>query len=78
MTASLPPRETTKAVRVWQMILDAWAAGEIDEVVKQFADEFIFIDHALGLEFREKDRLREFLAKVREFIPESERRYAFI
>jgi steroid delta-isomerase-like uncharacterized protein len=55
------------------MVLDAWAAGDIDEVVKQFADDFTFIDHALGLEFKEKNRLREFLVKIREFFPESER-----
>jgi hypothetical protein len=69
----LAPSDTTNAVRVWQTVLDAWAAGKIDEVVKQFADEFTFIDHALGLEFREKDRLREFLVKIREFFPGSER-----
>jgi steroid delta-isomerase-like uncharacterized protein len=70
----LAPSETTNALRVWQRVLGAWAAADIDEVVKQFADEFTFIDHALGLEFKEKDRLREFLARIREFIPESERR----
>ena len=42
-------------------------------MVSQIADEFTFSDHALGLEFKEKDRLHEFLVKSREFFPDSER-----
>ena len=69
----LASTQRTNAVRIWQMVLDAWVAGDIDEVLRQFADEFTFIDHALGLEFKEKDRLHEFLVKIRELYSDSER-----
>jgi steroid delta-isomerase-like uncharacterized protein len=67
------PTEMTNAARIWQTVLDAWAVGDIDEVVNQFADEFTFIDHALEFEFKDKDRLYEFLVKIRESFPDSER-----
>jgi hypothetical protein len=66
----LGPTEMTNAARIWRTVLGAWAIGDIDEVVNQFADEFTFIDHALELEFKEKDRLSEFLVKMREFFPD--------
>jgi steroid delta-isomerase-like uncharacterized protein len=66
--------EPANGVQVWQRVLDGWAAGDTDEVVNEFADEFTFFDHALRLEFRNKDRLREYLVKIREFFSESERR----
>ncbi len=44
------------------------------EVVDQFNDQFTFTDHALGLEFKDKERLTEFLAKIRERFPDSERK----
>jgi ketosteroid isomerase-like protein len=47
--------------------------GNIDEVVNQFADEFKLIDHAVGLEFTEKHRLHEFLAKIVELFPDVQR-----
>ena len=40
----------------------------------QFSDRFTFTDHALGLEFKDKGRLTEFLAKTRELFPDSERK----
>ena len=40
----------------------------------QFSDRFTFTDHALGLEFKDKGRLTEFLAKTCELFPDSERR----
>jgi hypothetical protein len=43
------------------------------EVVDQFNDQFTFTDHALGLEFKDKRRLTEFFAKMRERFPDSER-----
>jgi steroid delta-isomerase-like uncharacterized protein len=42
--------------------------------VDQFSDRFTFTDHALGLEFKDKGRLTEFLAKTRELFPDSERK----
>jgi hypothetical protein len=48
--------------------------GNFVEVVDQFNDQFTFTDHALDLEFKDKGRLREFLAKIREHFPDSERK----
>jgi ketosteroid isomerase-like protein len=58
---------------IWQAALDALSEGDIDQVVNQFADQFTFTDHALGIEFKEKNRLQEYFVKIREFFPESER-----
>jgi ketosteroid isomerase-like protein len=59
--------------RVWQTALRALAQGDIDEAVGQFADQFTFTDHALGLEFKQKDQLYKYFAKAREMFAESER-----
>ena len=59
--------------RIWQTALRALAEGDIDEAVGQFAEQFTFTDHALGLEFKEKDQLHKYFAKAREMFPESER-----
>lgn len=69
ITSNSPP-----AISAWQTVLNAWAASDIDEVVNQFADEFRFTDHALGLEFKEKDRMHKFLVKSRDFFSDSERK----
>ncbi|HKB41375.1 MAG TPA: hypothetical protein VKD72_33425, partial [Gemmataceae bacterium] len=45
--------------------------GNVVEAAEQFRDRFTFTDHALGLEFKDKERLTEFLAKAREFFPDS-------
>jgi steroid delta-isomerase-like uncharacterized protein len=66
--------EATTPDRIMQTALAAWRQGNFVEVVDQFNDEFIFTDHALGLEFKDKERLTEFLAKTRERFPDSERR----
>ncbi|HYZ72831.1 MAG TPA: nuclear transport factor 2 family protein [Chthoniobacterales bacterium] len=59
--------------RIWQTALRALAEGDIDEAVGQFAEQFTFTDHALGLEFKEKDQLHKYFAKAREMFPKSER-----
>jgi steroid delta-isomerase-like uncharacterized protein len=46
-------------------------SGEIDEAVTEFAEEFCFNDRALGLEFTDRERLREFFLKERELYPDS-------
>ena len=43
-------------------------------MIDQFNDRFTFTDHALGLEFKDKGCLTEFLAKILERFPDSERR----
>jgi steroid delta-isomerase-like uncharacterized protein len=66
--------EATTSDRILQIALAAWRQGNFVEVVDQFDDQFTFTDHALGLEFKDKERLTEFLAKIRERFPDSERR----
>src|SRR5258707_7410874 len=60
--------------RILQIVLAAWTQGNFVEVVDQFNDQFTFTDHALGLEFKDKGRLTEFLAKIGERFPDSERK----
>src|ERR1700747_1571093 len=66
--------EATTSDRVLQIALAARRQGNFVEVVDQFDDQFTFNDHALGLEFKDKGRLTEFLAKTRELFPDSERK----
>jgi steroid delta-isomerase-like uncharacterized protein len=60
--------------RILQIALAAWTQGNFVEVVDQFNGQFTFTDHALGLEFKDKGRLTEFLAKIGERFPDSERK----
>ena len=57
-----------------QKVLAAWRQGNLAEGVNQFNDQFTFTDHALGLEFKDKGGLTEFLAKIKERFPDSERK----
>ena len=66
--------ETTTSDRILQITLAAWRQGNFVEVAEQFNDQFTFTDHALELEFKDKERLTEFLTKLRERFPDSERR----
>jgi hypothetical protein len=66
--------EATTSDRILQIALAAWRQGNFVEVVNQFNDQFTFTDHALGLEFKDKGRFTEFLVKIRERFPDSERR----
>jgi steroid delta-isomerase-like uncharacterized protein len=66
--------EATTPDRILQAALAAWNQGNFVEVVDQFNDQFTFTDHALGLEFKDNGRLTEFLAKLYELFPDSERR----
>src|SRR5262245_48083881 len=59
-------KEPTIHNRILQTALAAWRQGNLVEVVEQFSDQFTFADHALELEFKDKGRLTEFLAKIRE------------
>jgi steroid delta-isomerase-like uncharacterized protein len=45
--------------------------GTIEEALAGFAEEFQFKDHGIGLEFKDKKRLAEFLYKTRELYPDS-------
>ena len=66
--------EATTPRGILQIALAAWRQGNLAEVIDQFNDQFIFTDHALGLEFKDKKRLTEFLAKIRERFPDCERK----
>jgi AraC-like DNA-binding protein len=46
-------------------MLTALSDGKIVEVVEQFDDRFTFTDHALAIEFTDKERFTEFLRKMR-------------
>src|SRR5260370_24928849 len=66
--------EATTSDRILQIALAAWRQGKFVEVVDQLNDQFTFTEHALGFEFKDKGRLIEFLAKIGECFPDSERR----
>jgi SnoaL-like domain len=66
--------EATTPGRIRQTALAAWRQRNFVAVVDQFDDQFTFTDHGLGLEFKDKGRLTEFLAKLRERFPDSERK----
>lgn len=54
-----------------QSVLAALNAGKISEALDQFNGQFEYIDYALGLEFADKPRLREFFYKSRELFPDA-------
>ena len=66
--------EPTTPDHILQTALAAWRQGNFVAAANQFNDQFTFTDHALGLEFKDKGRLTEFLAKTRELFPDSERK----
>src|SRR4030088_1870127 len=66
--------EATTSVRILEIALAAWRQGNFVAAANQFNDQFTFTDHALGLEFKDKGRLTEFLAKTRELFPDTERK----
>ena len=66
--------EATTPDRILQTALAAWRQGNFVAAADQFNDQFTFTDHALGLEFKDKGRLTEFLAKISELFPDSERK----
>jgi steroid delta-isomerase-like uncharacterized protein len=65
--------DVTTPDRILHAFLAAWWHGNVVEAADQFSDRFTFTDHALGLEFKDKERLTEFLAKAREFFPDTQR-----
>ena len=68
-----PSAHATTPNRILHAFLSAWWHGNVVEAAEQFRDRFTFTDHALGLEFKDKARLTEFLAKAREFFPDTQR-----
>src|SRR5262245_35837407 len=72
-TLDNPSADATTPNRILHAFLAAWWHGDVVEAAEQFGDRFTFTDHALGLEFKDKERLTEFLAKAREFFPDTQR-----
>jgi hypothetical protein len=48
--------------QILQTALAAWRQGNFVAAANQFNDQFTFTDQALGVEFKDKGRLIEFLA----------------
>ena len=65
--------DATTPDRILHAFLAAWWHGDIAEAADQFGDRFTFTDHALELEFTDRERLTEFLAKTRELFPDTQR-----
>jgi hypothetical protein len=57
--------------RTLRFVLATLSEGRFSEAVNRFDDHFTFIDHALGLEFTDKERLIEFFRKSRELFPDT-------
>ena len=72
-TLDNPSAHATTPNRILHAFLAAWWHGNVVEAAEQFRDRFTFTDHALGLEFKDKLRLTEFLAKAHEFFPGTQR-----
>ena len=72
-TLDNPSADATTPNGILHAFLAAWWHGNVAEGADQFSDRFTFTDHALGLEFKDKERLTEFLAKAREFFPDTQR-----
>ena len=66
---------TTKVIETSEsLVLSVLAelqSGQIREAVDGFADQFKFTDYGIGVEFDDKERLREFFQKRRELHPDS-------
>jgi SnoaL-like domain len=65
--------DATTPDQILHAFLASWRRGNVVEAAHQFSDQFTFTDHALGLEFKDKEHLTEFLAKAREFFSDTQR-----
>ena len=72
-TPDNPSSDGTAPSGILHAFLAASWHGNVGEAADQFSDRFTFTDHALGLEFKDKERLTEFLAKTRELFPDTQR-----
>jgi steroid delta-isomerase-like uncharacterized protein len=61
------------AEHIVQTMLAALTQGDFVGVVEHFKDRFIFIDHAIELEFTDKAQLIDFLTLNRKLFPDSKR-----
>ena len=63
--------QTGLGKRVVSSVIANLNEGNITNVVDEFSEDLKFTDHALGLEFKDKTRLRDFLHKSRELFPDA-------
>ena len=68
-SSNIPLTRLDVAAGTVQSVIEALNEGRISEAVGQFADQFLLTDHALGLEFTEKERLIDFFRTSREVFP---------
>jgi steroid delta-isomerase-like uncharacterized protein len=66
-----PSADATTPDRILRAFLADWWHGDVVEAADRFSDRFTFTDHALGVEFKDKGRLAEFLAAAREYFPDT-------
>ena len=59
------------ALDVLRSVFAALNERNISRAVDQFADDFVFDDYALDLQFTDKGRLTEFFQKSRELFPDT-------
>jgi hypothetical protein len=57
--------------QILRCVLKALNEGRIADAIAQFDDHFSFNDHALDLEFTQKERLSQFFDKLRELFADS-------
>jgi hypothetical protein len=60
-----------RSERTLRSVLTALSEGRFPEALSRFDDHFTFIDHALDLEFTNKEGLIEFFQRSRELFPDT-------
>jgi hypothetical protein len=58
-------------VEVLHAVFATLGSGRISDALDHFAEHFTFNDRALALEFTNKERLREFFQKSRDYFPDT-------
>ena len=57
--------------QIVRSVLAALSRKQISVAIDQFDEDFTFNDRALGLDFSDKERLREYFVRVRELFPDT-------
>ena len=68
---NIQSNQITPSENVVSIILTELNRGNVINAVNLFGEDFKFIDHALGLEFNDKERLEVFFCKIRELFPDA-------
>jgi steroid delta-isomerase-like uncharacterized protein len=62
--------QTLSPQKVVSAVLRQLNQGQIEDATDCFAADFLYKDHGIGLEFRDKEGLTEFFRKTRELYPD--------